>query len=130
MNYSLFLNEFQWKFSSCVGICVLESLYECMQCCRCSHSQNLVSADTYFVIMITSPRRPLHRMHTIEKSAEKHLQRKCTVLERIEFVPYRDSVPIIISISHCTGSHMTHWGVTAWDWVKRQPPTRIPFIRK
>jgi len=83
----------------------------------------IVSADTYFVIMITSPRRPLHRMHTTEKSAEKHLQRKCTVLD-LELVPYRyrDGVPIIISISHCTGSHMTHWGVTAWDWVKRQPP--------
>jgi len=85
----------------------------------------IVSADTYFVIMITSPRRPLRRMHTTEKSAEKHLQRKCSVLERIEFVPCRDSVPIIISISHCTGSHMTHWGVTAWDWVKRQPPLII-----
>ena len=121
MNYSLFLNEFQWKFSSGVGICLLESLYECMQCCRCcSHSQNLVSADTYLVIMITSPRRPLHRMHTTEKSAEKHLQRKCTVLERIVFCTLPRQCADI-SISHW-GSHMTHLGVTAWDWVKRQPP--------
>ena len=46
-------------------------------------SQNLGSADTYFIVMITSPRRLLHRMHTTEKSAERHckqLQHKCTVL--------------------------------------------------
>ena len=71
------------------------------------HKTLLDSADTYFVIMITSPRSPLHRMHTAEKSAEKHLQRKCSVLERIEFVPCRDSVPIIISISHCTVQEVT-----------------------
>jgi len=29
-------------------------------------SQNLGSADTYFIVMITSPRRLLHRMHTTE----------------------------------------------------------------
>jgi len=40
--FSFFLNEFQRKFSRCVGICVLESLHECILCCRCSHSQNLV----------------------------------------------------------------------------------------
>jgi len=57
------------------------------------HKTSLV-LTRYFVIMITSPRRPLHRMNTTEKSAEKHLQHKCTVLERIEFVSYRDSMPI------------------------------------
>jgi len=36
VNYSFFLDAFQQKFSSCVGICVLESLYECMQRCRSS----------------------------------------------------------------------------------------------
>ena len=109
VNYYLFLDAFQQKFSSCVRISVLESLYECMQRCRCcSHSQKLVSADTYFVIMITSPRTPLHRMHTTEKNAEKQLEHKCTVLARVEFVPYR------------TGSHMTHWGVTTQDWVKTE----------
>ena len=100
------LLSFSWCISTEVlqlcGICVLESLYECMQRCRCcSHSQKLGSADTFFVIMITSPRTPLHRMHTTEKNAEKQLEHNCTVLARVEFVPYR------------TGSHMTHWGVTA-----------------
>jgi len=32
------------------------------------------SADAYFAVMITSPRRLLHRMHTTEKSTEKQLQ--------------------------------------------------------
>ena len=78
----------------------------------------MVVLVTCFEVMITSPLGLLHGVQTGRKNTEKH----CVLSHHVEceFVLYCEKCRLVVR--YHGGSHMMEGGISAWDWVERQPP--------
>ena len=100
--FLIFAHRMLWRWP-CSAVLVL----------TCSHPQSLGNTDHIL--------RGCDQWPTLDSPWQSTNQRKSNQ----EQSSTKNANPYVTAQrvrGNCAGSHTTHWGVTAWDWVKRLSP--------